>query len=79
MPLVAFNFKTYICRGREEYTDEAAAPVICKNASFPCAQTAHPQFGLALRRIFTYYRGCGFCVFQSYKSVEKIWGWGQEK
>uniref|UniRef100_UPI003FF0BB48 hypothetical protein n=1 Tax=Anaerobutyricum hallii TaxID=39488 RepID=UPI003FF0BB48 len=63
----------------EEYTYEAAAHVIFKNASFRCAQTAQPQFELALRRIFTYYWGCGFCVFQSYKSVEKIWGWGQEK
>ena len=41
---------------------------------------SHERFGVqAQRRIFTYYRGCGFCVFQSYKSVEKIWGWGQEK
>ena len=36
----------------EEYTDEAAAPVICKNASFPCVQTARLQLELALRRIY---------------------------
>ena len=34
-------------------TDEAAAPMLCKNASYHCAQTAQPQFGLVLRRIFT--------------------------
>ena len=60
-------------------TDEPSSPVIYKNASFHCVQAAHPQLELALRRIFIDYRGGGFCVFQSYKSVEKIWGWGQKK
>uniref|UniRef100_UPI003A89D6CB hypothetical protein n=2 Tax=Anaerobutyricum hallii TaxID=39488 RepID=UPI003A89D6CB len=54
-------------------------PVIYKNASFHCVQAAHPQLELALRRIFIDYRGGGFCVFQSYKSVEKNWGMGTEE
>ena len=54
-------------------------PVIYKNASFHCVQAAHPQLELALRRIFIDYRGGGFCVFQSYKSVEKNLGLGTEE
>ena len=38
--------------------------MLCKNASFRCAQTAQPQFGLVLRRIFTYARLRGFCLFR---------------
>ena len=49
------------------------------NTSFHCVQAAHPQLELALRRIFIDYRGGGFCVFQSYKSVEKNWGMGTEE
>lgn len=33
-------------------TDEPANPVLYKNASFRCVQTAWSQFGLAQRRIF---------------------------
>ncbi|WP_418431416.1 hypothetical protein, partial [Anaerobutyricum hallii] len=47
--------------------------------SFHCVQAAHPQLELALRRIFIDYRGGGFCVFQSYKSVEKNLGMGTEE
>ncbi|WP_418664690.1 hypothetical protein, partial [Anaerobutyricum hallii] len=46
---------------------------------FHCVQAAHPQLELALRRIFIDYRGGGFCVFQSYKSVEKNLGMGTEE
>ena len=40
--------------------------ILCniQNASYHCVQTAQPQFELALRRIFTYARLRGFCLFR---------------
>ena len=32
--------------------DETSKPLYCKNASFPCVQTARPQLELAPRRIY---------------------------
>ena len=54
--------------------DGPTPSIIYKNAAFHGIQTARPQFEFAQRHSYIYYRRCEFCMFQSYKSVEKDFG-----
>lgn len=44
------------------------------NASYHCVQTAQPQFELALRRIFIYYKVRWLCLYSNPINPLKDWG-----